>query len=213
MYTEVVMDIICIIGVIAFGVSGAMVAVKKRTDPFGVVFLAVITATGGGITRDLLLGIQPPVIFIDYTYVIFAASAAIVVFFVARMYKDFYRTKTDRIDSINNVFDALGLGVFVVMGTQTAIDYGFAQNAFFTITIGVITGIGGGFLRDIMVGEIPTVLKKHIYVLAAFTGSIIFYFMYINSINYTLSAAFSAGITFAIRMLATHFKWNLPPAY
>ena len=99
------------------------------------------------------------------------------------------------------------------MGTQTAIDYGFAQNAFFTITIGVITGIGGGFLRDIMVGEIPTVLKKHIYVLAAFTGSIIFYFMYINSVDYTISAALSAGITFAIRMLATHFKWNLPPAY
>lgn len=213
MYTEIVMDIICIIGVIAFGISGAMVAVKKRTDPFGVVFLAVITATGGGITRDLLLGVQPPVIFIDYTYVIFAAVAALVVFTVAHINKDFYRTKTERIDSINNVFDALGLGVFVVMGTQTAIDYGFAQNAFFTITIGVITGIGGGFLRDIMVGEIPFVLKKHIYVLAAFTGSIVFYFMYINSVDYTISAFLSAGITFAIRMLATHYKWNLPPAY
>ena len=213
MYTEIVMEVICIIGVIAFAISGAMVAVKKRTDPFGVVFLAVITATGGGITRDLLLGIQPPVIFIDYTYMIFAAVAAMVVFTVAHIKKDFYRNRTERIDSINNVFDALGLGVFVVMGTQTAIDYGFAQNAFFTVTIGVITGIGGGFLRDIMVGEIPTVLKKHIYVLAAFTGSIVFYIMYVNSINYTLSAFLGAGITFAIRMLATHFKWNLPPAY
>lgn len=207
------MEIICIIGIIAFATSGAMVAVKKHTDPFGVVFLAVITATGGGITRDLLLGIQPPVIFIDYTYVIFAAVAALAVFTLARLNKDFYRTKTDRIDSINNVFDALGLGVFVVMGTQTAIDYGFAQNAFFTITIGVITGIGGGFLRDIMVGEIPFVLKKHIYVLAAFTGSVVFYLLYINSVDYTISAFLSAGITFAIRMLATHFKWNLPPAY
>ncbi len=213
MYTEIVMDLICTIGVVAFGISGAMVAIKKRADPFGVVFLAVITTTGGGITRDILLGIQPPAIFIDYTYALYAAITALIVFTVAHINKDLYCSKTDVIDSINNIFDALGLGVFVVIGTQTAIDYGFAQNAFLTVTVGVITGIGGGFLRDIMVGEIPFVLKKHIYVLAAFTGSIVFYFMYINSISYTISAFLSAGITFAIRMLATHFKWNLPPAY
>ncbi len=207
------MDVICIIGIVAFAISGATVAIKKHTDPFGVVFLAVITATGGGITRDILLGIQPPVIFIDYSYVIYATLTALTVFTVAHFNKDLYRQKTGLIDSINNVFDALGLGVFVVMGTQTAIDYGFSQNPFFTVTVGVITGIGGGFLRDIMVGEIPFVLKKHIYVLAAFTGSVIFYIMYANSVNYTVSAFSAAGITFAIRMLATHFKWNLPPAY
>lgn len=213
MYTELVMDIICRIGIIAFAVSGAMVAIKKHTDPFGVVFLAVITATGGGMIRDILLGIQPPVIFIDFSYVIYASITALIVFFVAYINKDLYRSKTTLIDSINNIFDALGLGVFVVMGTQTAIDYGFSQNIFFTITTGVITGIGGGFLRDITVGEIPFVLRKHIYVLAALTGSLIFYIMYVNSISYTVSAFSAAGITFAIRMLATHFKWNLPPAY
>lgn len=213
MYTEIVMDLISIIGIIAFAVSGAMVAIKKRTDPFGAVVLAVVTATGGGITRDILLGIQPPVAFIDCSYVLLAAGTALSVFLIAFIFSDFYRLKSRLIDSINNIFDALGLGVFVVIGTQAAIDYGFSQNAFLSIFIGVVTGIGGGFIRDIMVKEIPSVLRKHIYALAAISGSAVFYIMYINRFDYTLSVFVSAGITFLLRMLATYFKWNLPTAY
>ncbi len=213
MYTELVMDIISVIGIIAFAVSGAMVAIKKRTDPFGAVVLAVVTATGGGITRDILLGIQPPVAFIDCSYVLIAAGTALAVFLIAFIFSDFYRSKSRLIDSTNNIFDALGLGVFVVIGTQAAIDYGFSQNAFLSVFIGSVTGIGGGFIRDIMVKEIPSVLRKHIYALAAICGSAVFYIMYINRFDYTLSVFISAGITFLLRMLATYFKWNLPPAY
>lgn len=207
------MEITSVIGIIAFAISGAMAAIKKRTDPFGVVVLAVITATGGGIIRDILLGIQPPAVFIDCSYVLIAAAAALVVFLIAYIHKDAYRSKTALIDRINNIFDALGLGVFVVIGTQAAIDYGYSQNMFLSVFIGTITGIGGGLIRDITVREIPAVMCKHVYALAALGGSLMFYVMYINKLNYTLSAFLSAGAVFVLRMLATHFKWNLPPAY
>lgn len=213
MYTEFVMDIICTIGIIAFAVSGAMVAVKKRTDPFGTVVLAVVTATGGGITRDVLLGIQPPSVFIDCSYVIIAAVSALAVFMIAFIGKEAYLSKSELIDGINNIFDALGLGVFVVMGTQSAIDCGYSGNMLLSVFIGTLTGIGGGFLRDIMVQEIPAVMCKHIYALAALGGSLLFYVLYINSVSYTVSAFAGAGATFILRMLATRYKWNLPPAF
>lgn len=213
LYTEGVMEVICIIGVIAFAVSGAMAAIKKRADPFGVAVLAVLTATGGGIIRDSLLGIQPPAVFIDCSYVLIAASVALTVFLIAYTHKDAYRSKTALIDRINNIFDALGLGVFVVIGTQTAIDYGYSQNMFLAVFIGTVTGVGGSFLRDITVCEIPAVMCKHVYALAALSGSMMFYVMYINKFDYTLSAFLSAGAVFVLRMFATHFKWNLPHAY
>lgn len=211
--TETIMQIVCILGVIAFAVSGAMVAIDKRADPFGVIVLAVITATGGGIVRDILLGIFPPKIFLDSLYVIISIITALTVFLAAHLFRERYRKNAVLIDSINNVFDALGLGVFVVIGAQSAIDYGFSQNGFLVLFIAMITGIGGGFLRDIMVQEIPFVLKKRIYALAALAGGLIFYILYINKCNYTLSVLAGTSATFILRMSATHFHWDLPPAY
>ncbi len=214
MYTELIMNFICMIGVIAFAVSGAMVALDKHTDPFGTATLAVVTATGGGIFRDILLGLQPPKVFVDPTYVLVAAATALIIFLIVSIIgKDTYLKNTALIDSINNIFDALGLGVFVVLGTQAAIEYGFSQNAFFCIFLGTITAIGGGFIRDIMVQEIPVVLRKHVYALAAIAGSGLFYIMHMCGIGYTVSAFAAAGVTFALRMLATRYKWNLPPAF
>ncbi len=214
MYTELIMDFICTIGVIAFAISGAMAALDKHTDPFGTVILAVVTATGGGIFRDILLGLQPPKVFIDPTYVLVAAATALIIFLLVSIIgKDSYLKNSGLIDSINNIFDALGLGVFVVMGTQSAIEYGFSQNAFFCIFLGTITGIGGGFIRDIMAQEIPVILRKHVYALAAIAGSGLFFIMHTKGMSYTLSAFASAGVTFTLRMLATRYKWNLPPAF
>lgn len=213
MYTETIMNVISIIGIVAFAVSGAMVAIEKRVDPFGVMVLSVITATGGGILRDILLGILPPKIFRDCSYVLISIIVSLIVFLIAHLGKDAYRNKTALLDSINNIFDALGLGVFVVIGSQSAIDYGFLQNGFFVVFIGMITGIGGGFMRDIMVQEIPFVLKKHIYALAALAGSLVFYILYINNVSYTVTVFSAASSTFLLRILATYFRWNLPPAY
>lgn len=213
LYTETIMQIICTMGVIAFAVSGAMVAISKHTDAFGVIVLAVITATGGGIIRDILLGIFPPKAFTDRSYVLIAVVTALVVYLIAFLFKDLYCRNSHMLDSINNIVDALGLGIFAVTGTQAAIDYGFAQNGFLSILIGMITGIGGGFLRDIMVKEIPFVLRKRIYALAALAGSLIFYVLYMHNFNYTVSVTVATSFTFVLRLLATHFKWNIPPAY
>ena len=213
LYTELVMDIICIIGIIAFGISGAIAATKKHTDPFGTIVVAVFTACGGGITRDILLGITPPKTLVDPYYILIAAGVALLVYLAAFTLKETFSEKTDKIDAAINIFDALGLGVFVVMGTQNAIDYGYSQNIFLCTLIGVLTGCGGGFLRDITLQEIPVILKKHIYVIAAISGSLVFYFMYAANLSYTMSAFSAVVVTFLLRMMATHFKWNLPPAY
>ena len=213
MYTETVLSTISIIGIIAFSVSGAMAAIEKHTDPFGAIVLAVITATGGGILRDITLGILPPQAFRDCTYVTISACVALFVFSIAYLYKDYYKKNSVITANINNIFDALGLGVFVVIGAQSAIDYGFVKNGFLVIFIGTVTGIGGGFLRDIIAREIPAVLTKHIYALAAIAGSLIFYIMYINNFNYALAVFAASGVTFLLRMLATYFHWNLPSAY
>lgn len=213
MYTETIMRFMSIAGVAAFAISGAMVAISKQVDVFGIVVLAVITATGGGIMRDVLLGVYPPNAFTDRSYVFIAIITALIVFLIAHLFKDSYRRREHLLDSINNVVDALGLGVFAVSGTLAAIDYGFADNGFLCVFVGMITGIGGGFLRDIMVQEIPFILKKRIYALASLAGSIAFYLLYMNGSGYTLSAAAGAGLTFFLRIFATHYRWNLPHAY
>lgn len=213
MHTESIIELLVLCGIIASAISGATVAVSKHTDPFGVIVLGVITATGGGITRDILLGALPPKIFLDYSYVLIASAAALAVYFAAWIGKDYYHKNSELLDKINNIFDAIGLGSFVVAGSQAAIDYGYIGNGFLIILIGVITGIGGGFLRDIMVKEIPFVLKKRIYALAAVSGGTIFYILYTSGLHYAVCAFSGVFATFAIRMLATHFRWDLPPAY
>ena len=213
MHTETIMQFIGNLGIIAFAISGAMVAVSKRDDAFGVVVLAVITATGGGMIRDVLLGIAPPKAFTDRSYVFLAIITALIVFIIAHLFKDSYRRREQLLDSINNIVDALGLGVFAVTGTLAAMDYGFADNGFLCVFIGMITGIGGGILRDIMVKEIPFVLTKRIYAIAALAGSMIFYILYMHNFGYTFSAVAGVALTFSLRMLATHFRWNLPSAY
>lgn len=207
------MNIICTVGIIAFAVSGATAAIEKHTDPFGTIIAAVLTACGGGITRDILLGITPPRSLLDPSYISLASATALIVYLIAFILKDAFRSGADVTDTAVNVFDALGLGVFVVMGTQTAIDCGFSQNAFLSILIGVLTGCGGGFLRDITLREIPVMLKRHVYVIAACCGGAVFYIMYTSQFGYTLSVTASVLVTFSLRMLATRYKWNLPPAY
>lgn len=213
MNIETILDIISFFGIIAFGVSGAMVAIKKRVDLFGVIFLAVVTATGGGITRDIFLDRLPPVAFIDTGYMSVAAVSAIIVYIIAKGNKAYYQKNTAALDSVTNIFDALGLSIFVVMGSQAAIDCGYSQNAFLVVFVGVLTGIGGGFLRDIMVREIPFVLKKHFYALAAVAGALVYYILYEIKVPYAFSVLISASVTFLLRMLATRYKWNLPPAF
>lgn len=207
---ELIYFIVEILGTIAFATSGAMVAISKKVDVFGVLVLSAITALGGGCIRDVLIGTLPPRMFSDYRYVIVATVVALMVFTIAYIFRDLYEKSQKTVDSVNNYVDAVGLGVFTVTGVQVAIESGYKSNAVLAICLGVITGIGGGVLRDVMLGEIPFVLKKRIYALASIAGGVVYYSLSFTSLGRTKSIVIAVAVTFIIRLLATIFKLNLP---
>ena len=185
----------------------------NRVDLFGVIFLGITTALAGGILRDVIIGRVPPSAFADSRYMIVAGVTSAVVFLAALLAKDYYKNNVDTVNAVNNVFDAAGLGVFTITGAKVAIYTGHPENGFFVIFLGMVTGIGGGVLRDLMIGEIPLVLRKRIYAVASILGGIVYYQMFSHQFNDTAAIFAGAGVTFGMRMLATIFKWNLPKAF
>jgi len=207
--TEVI-KIMEIIGTIAFVVSGSLVAISASLDIFGVVFVACITAFGGGILRDVLLGVTPPAIFSNFPIFLLALIVAIVIFVIAYLFREkFYFFKT-KIESLNNVFDAIGLAAFVVIGSETAVVHGFLDNGFIVVFAGMITGVGGGIFRDILIDTTPYVFKKHVYALAAIIGGITYYLIRKYTQNIQMASLFSLLLVVIIRMLATKYRWSLP---
>ena len=200
------------IGTLSFAISGAMVGMKKQTDLFGVLFLAVVTAVGGGVTRDVLLGNCPPKVFVDWRCVALSALTGLIMFFLVRKNNATYLDKVELVDRINNIFDALGLGVFSIIGVQVAQQSGQGDNLFFAVFLGLITGIGGGLMRDVLVGEIPFVLKKRIYAVASIVGALTYALLTRTNLHEPISATLCIALVFTIRMLATHYSWNLPRA-
>lgn len=200
------------VGTAAFAVSGAMVAVDKGMDIFGVIFLAMVTALGGGTLRDVLIGHFPPRMFTSYQYLLLAVLCAVMVFVLADIFKERYVRKEIIIEQINNVFDAIGLGIFAVSGARIGMEAGFAENAFLVTFLGMTTAVGGGMLRDMMLREIPFVLNKRVYAVAAIAGALSYWV--IESVFLQPVFAYFIGwvITFALRILATVFRWNLPRA-
>lgn len=198
------------VGTVAFAISGAMVAIKKRVDIFGVVVLSAMTALGGGIVRDILIGHLPPTMFSDYRYVLAAVVTSVVVFIIAFIFRDPYQRSEKTVDAVNNIFDALGLGVFTVMGAKVAIESGFTVNGILVVCLAVVTGVGGGLIRDVMLMEIPFVLKKRIYAVASIVGGTAYHLMYVHDVNVKLASVLAVIIVFVIRILATIFKLDLP---
>lgn len=209
---ESMMSVLELVGVAAFAISGAMVAMENRADMFGVLLLGIITALGGGIIRDVLLGNTPPVMFTSYTYVAVALAAALLMFLDASVRREKYRKYMDKIDAVNNMFDAVGLAVFTVSGMNMAIGMTGMGNPFLVIVLGVVTGVGGGVLRDMMLGIMAKLLRKRIYAVASMLGGIVYYLMLVLGAGEILSALAGMLVIFALRVLATVFKWNLPSA-
>ncbi|MGN1101090.1 MAG: trimeric intracellular cation channel family protein [Huintestinicola sp.] len=207
---ELILFVFEMVGTVAFAISGAMIAIKKRVDIFGVIVLSSMTALGGGIVRDILIGHLPPTMFSDYRYVLAAVVTSIVVFVVAYIFRDLYRRSESTVDAVNNIFDALGLGIFTVMGAKVAIESGFTVNGILVVCLAVITGVGGGIIRDIMLKEIPFVLKKRIYAVASILGGTAYHLMYINNVNIRIATVVAVLIVFTVRILATVFKLDLP---
>ena len=164
-----------IIGTIAFASSGAMVAVRKKLDLFGIIVLGVITAVGGGMLRDILIGNIPPNIFRNPVYVLAAFLTVLILFLLFRLWPSLLGSRyMEGYEKIMNILDAIGLGAFTVIGIDTGVEAGYGSYHFLIIFLGVITGIGGGILRDIMAGETPYVLKKHIYACASIAGGCLY---------------------------------------
>lgn len=201
-----------IIGTAAFAVSGAMTGVAKKMDIFGVCILGLTTATGGGMIRDVVLGVTPPAAFRNPVYAVISIAVSIVVFIVFRRHKTMHEGKGKRaFDIILLVTDSAGLGIFTVCGVRTAIECGYISNHFLVLFVAVVTGVGGGVLRDIFAGDRPYIFVKHIYACASLIGALAAMLVWIQVGQ---SAAMLIGfiVVTAIRLLAARFRWSLPKA-
>lgn len=202
-----------LVGTIAFACSGAMIAMQRRLDLLGVILLAIVTSFGGGICRDILIGQIPPAFFTNPSQAYLVCWLSLSMFVIFKMqWNDYLHLRTRAYNDFMNVLDAIGLGIFTVTGINKGIEAGFENYTLFCAFLGVLTGVGGGILRDILSGQTPIVLRKNIYVSASIAGAISYLYLlpYVGE-NYSLFI--SSAIVFIIRILASHFRWNLPKAY
>jgi uncharacterized membrane protein YeiH len=209
---QIIIYITELIGTAAFAISGALIAVYRKLDLFGVIALGVVTALGGGVVRDVIIGITPPTMFVDYVYFLVAAAFSAAAFVFVSVLKKTYIEYRAKIERVINVFDAAGLGIFSAVGVTVAVGAGYADNVFLCVFVGMVTGCGGGIMRDMMSKATPMVFRKKIYAVASIAGSFICYFMiYVGAKSFAAILS-GAVIVFAIRMLASRFGWNLPRA-
>ena len=202
--------IIEIIGIIAFTISGVIVAFKKRLDLLGVVTLGTLTAVGGGALRDILLGILPPSMFRNGIYVLIAFITAIVSFYFGIFAIKRIRRKQVQYYNLITFFDAVGLGVFTVIGTNTAIIHGFGDNVFLSIFVGVITGVGGGVIRDVIANTMPFIMYKDLYASSAIICASLYYALYQMHSNHFLCISISIIATIFVRLAAQKYNLGLP---
>ena len=159
-----------LIGIVAFSVSGAVSAFRKQMDLFGIIMLGACTALGGGVLRDIMLGITPPAMFENPVYAAVAALASLAVF-IPQVRRLIGGNRAYEIVML--VMDSLGLGVFTVVGIQTALEKSGDYGPFLLVCVGVLTGVGGGVLRDVLAGERPYVFVKHFYACASLIGAVL----------------------------------------
>jgi uncharacterized membrane protein YeiH len=194
-----------LIGTFVFALSGAVAGVRQRLDIFGVLVLSFAAASAGGIMRDLLIGSVPPVAIRDWRYLAASLVAGLLVFVWFPRSRRLSRTR-----NLVLIFDAAGLGLFAVAGTQKALGYGL--NPVMAPLLGMLTGIGGGMLRDVLVSEIPNVLRADLYAVAALAGAIVVVIGYLLAAEPTGTAILGAAICFCLRLFAIRRGWQLPVA-
>ena len=168
-----------LMGTVAFAASGAMTGINCRMDVFGVCVLGVITAVGGGMTRDVILGNVPGAL-TRPVYVIAAMVTAVVVFAAVYFKRHLLQGAVGILyDRIMLIMDSIGLGIFTVVGVMTGINQGYIDNTFLLTVLGTLTGVGGGLLRDMMAGQPPYIFVKHIYACASVVGAVSCVYMYL----------------------------------
>lgn len=204
------LHILEMIGTIAFAVSGAMTGIRKHLDLFGVAILGVVTAVGGGILRDVMIGATPPGCFRDPVYLVVAAVTA-VLFFLPFIRRPLLRRQKP-FDRMLFAMDSLGLAVFTVTGVLAGLEKNPNANTILLATVGVLTATGGGVLRDVLVGNTPLIFVKHIYAAASLAGALIYIGLDALHVPGQISGITAAAAVFLIRCLAAHYRWNLPKA-
>ena len=195
------------IGTVAFAASGAMIAVNKRMDIFGVVMLGLFTAVGGGAIRDVLLGNTPPLSFRQPIYALTAIAVSVVMFL--KPVRSRYNRHGRVSDAILLLMDSVGLGVFSVSGVEVVL--AAHSNLYTAAFVGLVTGVGGGMLRDVMSGQTPFVFVKHFYASASLIGALLCTLLWPWAGQ--LPAMLAGAVTvIALRLLAARYHWSLPHA-
>ena len=197
-----VLTVLELLGVFVFALSGASLAVEKQLDLFGVLVLAVVTALGGGLLRDVLLGDTPPVALRESRYLVVALVAGAVVFLGSSL--------IEPIATPVLVFDAAGLGLFVATGTAKALHAG--MGAVPAITLGCLTGIGGGMARDVLVGVVPVVLRRELYAVPAVVGAAVVTVGDGVGAPGAATAGLAAVVVLIVRVVAVWRDWHFPIA-
>ncbi len=198
-----------LIGTVAFSASGAIIAIRKRMDIFGVCVLALTTAVGGGIIRDLLLGVIPPYTFQNPVYAATAAAVAVIVFvkpvryYLTGNHQAYQRTML--------VMDTIGLAVFSVVGVSNAYAAQPDAGIYLTVFVGVLSGVGGGVLRDVMAGDTPYIFVKDVYACASLAGALVCALIW-QAAGQAAAMIVGALVVVVIRFLSVTFHWNLPRA-
>ncbi|PZH04636.1 hypothetical protein C1I97_19345 [Streptomyces sp. NTH33] len=194
-----------LVGIFVFAISGALLAVRKNFDVFGIAVLAEVTALGGGLFRDLAIGAVPPAAFTDLGYFLTPLLATLVVFFL--------HPHVERIQTAVYVFDAAGLGLFCVAGTTKAYAYGLSLTA--SATLGLATAVGGGVLRDVLANEVPSLLRwdRDLYAVPAIAGSTVVALCIHYDALTPLTSALAVVSTFVLRLLAMRYHWRAPRAW
>lgn len=205
LFNPSVQHVLDLVGIFVFAISGALLAVRKNFDVFGIAVLAEVTALGGGLFRDLMIGAVPPAAFTDLGYFTTPLFAALLVFFL--------HPHVERIQAGVNVFDAAGLGLFCVTGTVKAYDYGLGLTA--SAALGLATAVGGGVLRDVLANEVPSLLRwdRDLYAVPAIVGATLAVLCLRFDVLNPFTSGFAVVTAFALRLLAMRFHWRAPRAW
>jgi uncharacterized membrane protein YeiH len=188
-------------GTLVFALEGAMRAIRSELDFLGVLVLAFVTAVGGGILRDLLIGATPPAAIRDWRYFGIAILGATAVSF-------FYQWVQAIPDQLIVTLDAAGLGLFAVAGVEKALDY--EMHPLMAVVMGGITGVGGGTVRDLLLAEVPSVLRKDVYASAALAGGVVMVVLLKAKLPRAIAMLSGGSVCFLLRMVAVARHWNLP---
>lgn len=198
-----------IIGTVAFAASGAIVALKKEMDIFGVAILGLFTAVGGGVIRDMILGNTPPAVFKDPVYAVVAIITSVIIFLPK--VRGLLKKSPKVYDIVMLIMDSVGLGIFTVVGIQTAKSVNPESGYFLLVFVGIVTGVGGGLLRDICAGVTPYIFVKHFYACASLLGSMLCALLW-NYTSENIAMISGSAAVLVLRILAAKFRWSLPKA-